>query len=323
MSSILFPQFLFSQTIELQNLKKNYSLAASPTSSTLETIAPLCILVATNCSTALSTSSSGSEVTNVVSNLPNFNSTPPGIFWNSSTLSTTTSYDNFTSPEVFLNETSSVTASIFSSTTPEEYSRNITDDFMSSSSSSLIDDITAAMGTSDVSTNDSDWKFSSPTIPYLINVLAEMVRYRVPPNNVSIFENLKDMSNDTESFSNETFTSFNESDPFITVTDVGYESKTTSEMSVSVKEIIPTVSTDTFETITPTICYVQKCEERVRVETEEREINFQPVYDMETRKRLRTLCWETMFGQELVKLTVMDLVSLYLYISFVFSGSAD
>ncbi|CAB0007473.1 unnamed protein product [Nesidiocoris tenuis] len=31
--------------------------------------------------------------------------------------------------------------------------------------------------------------------------------------------------------------------------------------------------------------------------------------DLMTRKELRDLCWETMFGQELVKLTVMDLVS--------------
>jgi len=35
-----------------------------------------------------------------------------------------------------------------------------------------------------------------------------------------------------------------------------------------------------------------------------------PTLDSDTRLELRKLCWETMFGQELVKLTIMDLVSL-------------
>ena len=34
-----------------------------------------------------------------------------------------------------------------------------------------------------------------------------------------------------------------------------------------------------------------------------------PTLDPTTRLELRKLCWETMFGQELVKLTIMDLVS--------------
>jgi hypothetical protein len=36
--------------------------------------------------------------------------------------------------------------------------------------------------------------------------------------------------------------------------------------------------------------------------------------DMDTRKKLRKLCWETMFGQELIKLTVMDLVSYHFFV---------
>lgn len=37
--------------------------------------------------------------------------------------------------------------------------------------------------------------------------------------------------------------------------------------------------------------------------------------DLATKLKLRRLCWETMFGQELVKLTVMDLVSYFLLVA--------
>jgi len=38
--------------------------------------------------------------------------------------------------------------------------------------------------------------------------------------------------------------------------------------------------------------------------------------NLQIRRRLRKLCWETMFGQELVKLTVMDLVSIRIILSY-------
>lgn len=73
------------------------------------------------------------------------------------------------------------------------------------------------------------------------------------------------------------------------------------------------------EGLTPDTCFMKKCEYDDQLQYN----NYNPVYDMETRKRLRTLCWETMFGQELVKLTVMDLVRIELKNSKLLSSSTS
>lgn len=100
------------------------------------------------------------------------------------------------------------------------------------------------------------------------------------------------------------------------------EMETTSEFSTETEEttedfLSTTVSdfTENYETTEIPKCFVRRCEKLETATTtqatttlgivEEHESQF----DMETRKKLRRLCWETMFGQELVKLTVMDLVS--------------
>ncbi|OAD52417.1 Transmembrane channel-like protein 3 [Eufriesea mexicana] len=91
---------------------------------------------------------------------------------------------------------------------------------------------------------------------------------------------------------------------------------TESDTEITDKMFTIDNSSTTYETVIPLSNedYVVKCFEQICTTTTQDTISSSKVLDLKTRKKLRRLCWETMFGQELAKLTVMDMVLIIVFI---------
>lgn len=89
-----------------------------------------------------------------------------------------------------------------------------------------------------------------------------------------------------------------------------------------------TTTTTTTTTVTTTtteneLCWEMKCEKyeaerRIEPHYKHNDVVNVDQLDIQKKKKLKRLCWETMFGQELVKLTVMDLVNIFLFYATAF-----
>lgn len=116
---------------------------------------------------------------------------------------------------------------------------------------------------------------------------------------------------------NDTFDEFKTSlTPYLNVTN--FESETTNKILTTIYEEITSTSSveDVQSTTASSNCEII-CESEATSQAST--TTFTPLklttisdngMNYTTRSRLRSLCWETMFGQELVKLTVMDLVMM-------------
>ncbi|XP_076677343.1 transmembrane channel-like protein [Andrena cerasifolii] len=126
------------------------------------------------------------------------------------------------------------------------------------------------------------------------------------------------------STSDRTVSSTTENDTFgehsiITTLDTSTESPmittTPTEEKADKMSTVDSSSTSVNEGVIPLTVenYVVQCFEQVCTTTTQDTIAPSKLLDLKTRKKLRRLCWETMFGQELAKLTVMDLVLVIVF----------